>query len=39
LDYAAQVYENRESYVFSHSGHRLTFKTLKEKVIIFDNLK
>lgn len=32
LDLAAELYENRDAVVISHSGHRLTFKTLKQKV-------
>lgn len=32
LDLAAELYENRESFIFSHSGDRLTFKTLKQRV-------
>lgn len=32
LEYAAETFENRESFVFSQTGERLTFKTLKQKV-------
>lgn len=31
LEYAADLYGNRESFIFSQTGDRLTFKSLKEK--------
>jgi len=33
LDKSADLYENRDSFVFSHSNERLTFRTLKQKVL------
>ena len=38
LDLAADQYAERFSHIFCETGHRLTFQTLKERVLRSSNL-
>jgi hypothetical protein len=39
LDCASDVFGNKEAFIFSQSGQRLTFKSLKAKVSLFYQLQ